>query len=118
MNLIADESVEAQIVNKLRQSGHTVESIQESCPGTDDDVILAHANSQGILLLTSDKDFGELVFLHQQQTAGVVLIRLAGLPNDVKADIVSTAFESHGKEFTGNFSVITASSIRIRKRIL
>jgi hypothetical protein len=41
------------------------------------------------LLATADKDFGELVFRQRRVHAGVVLVRLAGLPTAAKADTVA-----------------------------
>lgn len=48
-------------------------------PGISDDIVLELANSEGVLLLTADKDFGELVFRLRRVSSGVVLVRLAGL---------------------------------------
>ena len=62
MNLVADESVDSPIVERLRQDGHAVFYIAELDPGIDDGAVLDEANRSGALLITSDKDFGELVF--------------------------------------------------------
>lgn len=61
MNLLADESVDRQIVDRLRQDGHAVRYIAEMEPGVSDDTVLDLAYRESILLLTADKDFGELV---------------------------------------------------------
>ena len=62
MNLLADENINQQIVDRLRQDGHVVWYVVEMDPGISDDVVLDLANREGALLLTGDKDFGELVF--------------------------------------------------------
>ena len=62
MNLLADEGVERQIVERLRQQGHFVLYIAEMEPGLPDDVVLERANEVTALLVATDKDFGELVF--------------------------------------------------------
>lgn len=74
MNLLADEGVERQIVEGLRRGGHAVQYIAEMAPGISDDVILAHANSQQALLVTLDKDFGEMVYRQGLVHAGVILL--------------------------------------------
>jgi predicted nuclease of predicted toxin-antitoxin system len=61
MNILADESVAAPIVAQLRQAGHDVQFITELAPGSSDPAILVRANQDDRLLLTADKDFGELV---------------------------------------------------------
>lgn len=90
MNLLIDESVDRQVVEKLRQDGHNVVYVSEMDPGISDDEVLSIANKMGALLVTADKDFGELVFRRQQINAGVLLIRLAGLPLHTKAEIVAS----------------------------
>ena len=80
MNLVVDESIDRPIVDLLRQDGHTVLYVAELSPSIDDDAFLRRANERGALLITSDKDFGELVFRLRRIHTGVVLLRLAGLP--------------------------------------
>ena len=62
MNLLADEGVERQIVERLRRDGHTVLYIAEMEPSIPDSVVLERANQITALLVAADKDFGELVF--------------------------------------------------------
>lgn len=49
MNLLIDESVDRQIVERLRQDGHNVLYIAEMEPGISDDVILERANENASL---------------------------------------------------------------------
>src|SRR4051812_31752904 len=79
MILLADESVDPPIVERLRQDGHDIVYIAELSPSIADDQVLQEANSRNALLLTEDKDFGELVYRLGRVHAGVVLVRLAGL---------------------------------------
>jgi predicted nuclease of predicted toxin-antitoxin system len=115
MNLLADEGVEQQIVARLRQDGHTVLYIAEMEPGIPDNVVLERANEILALLVATDKDFGELVFREKRlSSGGVVLIRLAGLSAERKAEIVSEVFRERGAEFADAFSVISSGRVRIR----
>ncbi len=116
MNLLADEGVDRPIVEKLRQDGHHVVHIAEMSPGIDDDTILRQANANNALLLTLDKDFGELVFRQGLVHAGVILIRLSGLQSATKADVVAATLREHDAELLNAFSVISPGSIRIRKQ--
>ncbi len=116
MNLLADEGVDRPIVERLRQDGHSVVYIAELSPGIGDEAILAQANASYALLLTLDKDFGELVFRQGLVHAGVILIRLAGLHPATKAQIVANALKERSKELLDSFSVISPGTIRIRKR--
>ena len=116
MNLLADEGVDRQIVERLRQDGHDVLYIAEMTPGISDDAILSRANALDTLLITADKDFGELVYRQNLVHAGVLLIRLAGVPPEGKARIVSTALRERSTEMADAFSVVTSGTIRIRRR--
>ncbi|MEZ4868824.1 MAG: DUF5615 family PIN-like protein [Caldilineaceae bacterium] len=116
MNLLADEGVDRPIVERLRQEGHSVAYIAEMSPGISDDVILAQANADNALLLTLDKDFGELVFRQGLVHAGVILIRLAGLQPITKAQLVTVVLHERGNELLDAFSVISPGSVRIRQR--
>ena len=115
MNLLADEGVERQIVERLRADGHTVLYIAEMEPSIPDDVVLDRANQITALLVAADKDFGELVFRERRlSSGGVVLIRLAGLSAERKAEIVSKVLEERGSEFAHAFTVISPGRVRIR----
>jgi len=114
MNLLADESVDAALVDRLRADGHEVAYVAEMSAGLPDDSVLDHANRRGALLLTADKDFGELVFRLRRTAQGVILARLAGLSAPLKAQVVSDALRIHGKKMRGAFSVITPGAVRIR----
>jgi predicted nuclease of predicted toxin-antitoxin system len=116
MNLLIDESVDRQVVEKLRLQGHNVIYVSDMDPGISDDVVLSAANSMRALLVTADKDFGELVFRRQQINAGVLLIRLAGLLPESKAELVAVAVRDHSDELPGAFSVLSPGMIRIRSQ--
>jgi predicted nuclease of predicted toxin-antitoxin system len=117
MNLVADESVERQIVERLHQDGYEVLYIAETEPSITDDLVLERANKEAHYL-TADKDFGELVFREGRlSSGGVVLIRLAGLSADRKAEIVSDAFRERGAEFPQCFSVMSPGRVRVSRKI-
>ena len=82
--------------------------------GISDDAVLDLANRESALLLTADKDFGELVFRLGRVASGVILVRLAGLPDSSKATIISEAIARYSEELPGAFAVITPTTVRIR----
>ena len=117
MNFLADESVDQPIVVRLRDDGHDVLAVAEITPSIPDATVLAQANRRGDLLLTADKDFGEIVFRQHQVTAGVVLIRLAGLSPEAKARVISEVIREHEGEIPGAFTVISPGMVRIRPNL-
>src|SRR5262245_59373161 len=104
MSFFVDESVDHPIVERLRDDGYDVLAVAEMAPSITDETVLAQANQCEDLLLTADKDFGELVFRQHPVTAGFVLIRLVGLSAGAKAGIVSTVILDHGAELLHAFT--------------
>jgi predicted nuclease of predicted toxin-antitoxin system len=95
MRVIANENVMATVVSELRARGHDVLWIRESMPGTTDDTILARAQSEERLVLTHDKDFGELAFRYGLPAeCGVILIRLGGTSRQSDFEYVLTVIDS------------------------
>jgi predicted nuclease of predicted toxin-antitoxin system len=115
MKILADESVDVDIVTRLRQDGHDVGYVAEMNPGIMDEEVLILASEESTLLLTADKDFGELIFRQGYVKRGIVLYRLFGLSRAEKAEIISLAIAEHGDELLESFSVITEKAVRIRK---
>ncbi len=87
----------------------------EEAPGIPDVEVLRSAVADSAVLITADKDFGELVFRQGLINSGVLLIRLAGLAPESKADVTASVIENHHRELAANFTVITPGLVRIRK---
>lgn len=117
MNLVADESVDTPIVERLRTDGHTVAYVAEMSSSFTDDGVLEGANADQCPLMSGDKDFGELVFRLRRVTHGVILVRLPGLSLPLKASIVSEAVGTHGNEMLYAFTVISPYVVRIRRNL-
>ena len=116
MQFVADENLDWPIIDRLRAGGYSVIAVVEVSPGISDPDVLAIANQNGAVLLTADKDFGELVYRQQQLSTGVVLVRLAGVAPHVKAQLVLSAVTQLGDSLTDAFTVITSTSVRHRPR--
>ena len=115
MNLLADESVDSAVVQRLREDGHDVVYVAELSPSVEDEQVLRQAKVENALLLTADKGFGELVFRQRLVQSGVILLRLAGLANATKAEVVAQVFRERATELVGAFSVIRPGQVRIRR---
>lgn len=117
MNFVADEGIDTQIVARLRQEGHQVWYVAEMAPGVSDTAVLNLANQETAVLLTFDKDFGDLVYRQQRVTQGIVLLRLHGLPAEQKADLVIAMVQRHSSELPKAFTVLTPQKVRIRPQL-
>jgi len=117
MKFVADESLDFQIVERLRQEGWDVSYVAEMEPGISDPDVLHLANTREALIITSDRDFGELIFRQHLVSHGIVLVRLAGFTPQLKAETVSSAINLHQTELPHSFVVISPGLIRIRRQL-
>jgi len=114
VRLCANENISEDCVTKLRQKGHDVLWIRESAPGSLDEDVLVRAHKESRLLITFDKDFGQLVFQRGAQAShGIILFRISQLSSAAAAERVETALSSRD-DWTGHFSVIDDFGIRMR----
>ncbi|MDQ2807800.1 MAG: DUF5615 family PIN-like protein [Chloroflexota bacterium] len=104
------------IVERLRQDGHSISAVAEVSPGIDDDLVFGWADAEGVLLLTADKGFGEIVFRQKRIAHGVILLRLAGLSPTAKAAMVSMVIKQHADELAQVFTVISPGITRLRSQ--
>ena len=116
MKVVADESVDLSGVLELRAAGYAVDYIAESNAGISDDEVLQRANSEKAILLTADKDFGELVFRQNKIHTGVVLLRMSGISTQEKVSRLRQLFRDHEEELQHSFAVISPHLIRIRRQ--
>jgi hypothetical protein len=71
--LVADEGVDKSIVDALRTDGFSVKYFAEAGSGADDKDVLSAASERQCLLLTCDKDFGELVYRQKLTSSSLFL---------------------------------------------
>ncbi len=113
-NYVADESVDFRLIKFLRESGYLLYVIREEKPGISDDTVLTFAVSLQAILLTEDKDFGELTIRFRKPNCGIILLRLSGIPIGQKNNTVLNALIHYGDMFRTHFTVINPDKIRIR----
>lgn len=114
MDYLADENVARRIVEWLRSQGNDVLYAAEERPGETDANWLQEAEIQGRLLITSDKDFGELIFRDGLSSHGVILIRLEELEVDARVRRLEQAWSIVEANPHHCFIVITAHRVRVR----
>ncbi len=114
MKLLADECCDAALVAALRSDGHDVLYAVESLRGATDDDVLGRADSEGRILLTEDKDFGELVYRLKRSAHGIILLRFDVADRILKVPRVQSLLESRASQLPGAFVVIDPEKIRFR----
>jgi predicted nuclease of predicted toxin-antitoxin system len=115
MRFCADENFLAAAVEALRQTGHDVFWICTSMGGASDEEVLSLAVAENRILLTFDKDFGDLVFQSSlPATPGIILFRIPTTSPAAAADFISNVISSRD-DWSGQFAVVTNEKIRVRK---
>lgn len=113
MKLLLDTCVWGGASSELVEAGHNVVWAGDWDADPGDDEILAEANSEGRILVTLDKDFGELAVFHGQRHAGI--IRLVGFPARQQAQVCLRVLALHGEALSAG-SIVTAEPGRLRIR--
>lgn len=113
MRFLADESCDFTFVRALRAAAHDVMAVAESAPGAPDDKVIALAHSQRRILITEDKDFGQLVFAAAASTSGVIYVRYPmRYRTTLGADLLRLV-EERGETLFGAFALVEPGRIRI-----
>ena len=114
MKFFVDECCDTEIVVSLRKEGHDVLYVLEEEPGLQDEVVLQRAYVERRILLTEDKDFGELVYRLRKPAAGIVLIRIAVKLRQSKWPRLKKLIDNYADRLPGNFVVLNIDKFRFR----
>lgn len=110
---LANENVPGDAVESARQAGFDMAWIKESSPGADDDVVLATSLAESRVLVTFDKDFGEMAFrLGKSATCGIILFRPRLRSPTYLAHFIVTVL-GQDVAWEGNFSVAQEGKLRV-----
>lgn len=115
MRFLADESCDFAVVRVLRTAGHDVTAVTEISPGIEDEVVIDLAISGNRILLTEDKDFGQLVYAHMRTTGGVIFTRFPSRVRRSLPGVVNGLVSKFGAQLAGHFVVVQPGRIRIGK---
>ncbi|MDQ3714010.1 MAG: DUF5615 family PIN-like protein [Acidobacteriota bacterium] len=117
MKILADENIEREFIEALREADFDVVSVRESHIGIADDEILRIAEDENAVVLTYDTDFGELVFRYSLKSRGVILLRLRGLSLTERIDKTIVVIREHEDKLENAFTVVSGNQVRIRKSL-
>lgn len=114
MKFLADECCNSDLVNALRQQGHDVLYVVESMRGATDDEVLSCAYAEDRILLTEDKDFGELVYRLRLPTKGLTLLRFEIADRRLKIARLNTFLKENEHRLVRTFVVLEKDKARFR----
>jgi predicted nuclease of predicted toxin-antitoxin system len=115
MRLLADENVPGPSIRVLRAAGFEVESIREIAAGSPDPDVLAHAREHGQILVTFDRDFGELVYrFGALAPAGIVYLRLSPADPEEGGRVLRDLLGRSEIQLLGRFTIVDRDRVRQR----
>lgn len=112
--VLTDVGVGRAVEEWLRSAGYDLKTVRDLDPRMSDDDILRWAVREQRLVVTMDKDFGEMVYRSGQVHAGVLLLRLDDATGDEKVRVIRAIFTRQGHQLTSHFSVYQNGRLRIR----
>jgi len=114
MKLLADANVETAIVEWLRSRGHDVLWAAQLSSSIPDDDLLNRASTEERVVLTHDRDFGDLVFRRGLSHSGIVLMRFRAPLQTERLALFQTHWPLIENRASGQFIVVSDKRIRIR----
>ena len=119
MKFLLDENIDARLLPFLQELGHDVTSVaKDYLYGLLDEDVLAIAHQEHRILITNDRDFGELIFRQQLSHSGILLFRLT--PYDANIHLRKKRLQYILDNYTdqlSHFLVVTAKRVRVRTTI-
>jgi predicted nuclease of predicted toxin-antitoxin system len=113
MHILANENFPREAVETLCARGHNVFWARTDCPGSPDSQVIGRAASEGRILITFDKDFGELAFQQSlSPPAGIILFRIKAPSAAHVARVALSVLESRD-DWAGHFSVVEEHRVRM-----
>jgi predicted nuclease of predicted toxin-antitoxin system len=113
LRFLIDESTGRRLSEMMNEAGFDTVFVGDIMPGVDDEAILSAAEKEKRILITDDKDFGELVFRLNRPSIGVVLLRTSYSNPEKRLRLLLNLTKSHNLEH--NFVTLSDDKIRIRK---
>lgn len=113
MRFVMDAGVGTSVETLLRNLGHFVVAVRDLNPHLPDEQVLALARRHEAIIITMDKDFGELVFRTAAPHYGVLLLRLEEASGTERAAALQRILASHAAELPGCFAVFQHDRLRI-----
>lgn len=113
MRFLADESCDFAVVRALRVAGHDVVAVAEQASGSADPQVMELARRDARILLTEDKDFGQLVFSALAGSAGVVLIRYPTNAREQLPEVIIALIDRLRDRLQGAFVTVSPGRVRV-----
>lgn len=113
MRFLVDECTGPLVAQWLQKLHHDVFSVYDEARGLDDERIIEKANQENYILITNDKDFGELIFRMGKPHKGIILLRLKDERSKNKIAALERVLGLYSDKLHDNFTVVTEKTVRV-----
>ena len=118
MKFLLDENISKNVAQFLTQLGHTAFRVKLINPGIEDYQVLRLANEKEAILITLDKDYGELIFKHGKSHKGVIFLRLENQTSENTIKVLAWLLSTYPVEkFQHNFVTTVEKDGRFKTRL-
>jgi len=115
LKFLVDAGVGKKVEERLLRNGYDSKAVRDINPKMEDDKVLSIAISENRMVVTMDKDFGELVYNSGLPHSGVLLLRLEDAKSDEKVKAIEKILAEYSDRLPNNFCVFQHGRLRIRK---
>lgn len=112
IKFIADVNIEKAIVDYLSEKAYDVKWVPDFNCKILDEELLSLARREKRILITNDKDFGELIFLQRKLSVGIILIRVKGQRAEDKLNLIKKLLAKHKDRLLEHFVIISEDKFR------
>ena len=115
MRFLVDECTGSKVAEWLHSEKHEVFSVFDEARGMTDDEVLTKALTENWILITNDKDFGEMVFRERRNHHGVIFMRLDDERSTNKIEVLQRLLEGYAEKLPEEFVVVTETKVRFAR---
>lgn len=113
MRFLVDECTGSKVANWLRDANYEVFSVFDEARGITDDEILTKAFVENWILITNDKDFGEMIYRERREHHGIIFMRLGDERAINKIEVLEKLLENYAEKLPEQFVTVTETEVRI-----
>ncbi len=113
MRFLVDECTGSKVAQWLRDANYEVFSVFDEARGITDDEVLTKAFVENWILITNDKDFGEMIFRERRGHHGIIFLRLEDERAINKIQVLEKLLENYAEKLPEQFVTVTETKVRI-----
>ena len=115
IKFLADEGFSAPLTSILKEMGYDIKWIGDFASGVDDIEVFKISREDGRIILTEDKDFGELAIRFRHRASGILLLRIDADQKELRQKRIIELFRNYSDKLKGHLVIIDTERFRFRK---